>query len=118
MTESNSKLYPHDIGPTIETDFLQLTVTATSQNEANRLIRILTEKKLCASSQVQGPKSNSSEDDQEWRCRFKTSKSLIQKVSNELKVFFGETPYSIKSLPIVKGSHDFFSWLKKQLADE
>lgn len=107
----------HDIGPTIDTEFLQITVKASSKQEAYDLIRLLTEQRLVACAQVQGSESAGFQvEDAIWRCRFKTSRSLHPLVESETKRFFSGRPHEIKSLPIVKGSRQFLEWLKTQLS--
>lgn len=102
--------------PSRKTGFLQITATAGSHEEAAELIRCLTKKRLVACAQVQGRKSDPEHEGAPmWRCRFKTSEMLYSRIETELKNFFSDNTYSVKALPIVKGSDQFLDWLKQQL---
>lgn len=106
----------HDHGPKIKTEFVQITATADSQQDAESLIRLLTEQQLVACAQVQGPETSHEENlGNGWRCRFKTSNLLYPSVKQELDTYFDDRSYSINALPIVRGSDHFLAWLKSQL---
>ena len=105
----------HDIGPAIKTDFLQVTVTVGNQAEAVKLISDLSEKQIVACAQVQGPESSQQDDTIDWRCRFKTSTWLFEKVCSEIDRIQNSRPYTINNSPIVKGSDHFLNWLQGQL---
>ncbi len=105
----------HDIGPTIKTDFLQITVTLGNQAEAVKLISDLSKKQIIACAQVQGPESSLESDSVDWRCRFKTATWLYETVCAEIDQMLGDRAYTIKDSPIVKGSDHFLNWLQNQL---
>jgi periplasmic divalent cation tolerance protein len=101
-----------------KTGFFQITATAKTQEQAERLIRVISEKKLAACAQIQGPAANSIVEQKEpWRCRFKTSDSLFPSFKEELDLFFKDGDYTLKALPIVKGSKVFLEWLKIELGE-
>lgn len=116
MTNKHSCDHPADTSSS-KTGFLQVTATATSHEEADELIRCLTEKQLVACAQVQGKRSDTENGNvPTWKCRFKTSEMLYPRVETELKNFFSDNTYSVKALPIVKGSDHFLNWLNQQLS--
>lgn len=99
-----------------KTGFIQVTASAKTQTEAEQLIRIISQKKLAACAQVQGPEANSIVEKKEpWRCRFKTSDELFPAFKEALDLFFEGAPYTLQALPIVKGSKDFLDWLGAEL---
>ncbi len=100
----------------LKAEYLQITTIAENQQEAEELIGFMTSKKAVACAQVQGPEEIPWDDSEgEWRCKFKTSKILYPNVKKQLTEFFEKDDYTIKAMPIVKGSDYFFQWLKKQL---
>lgn len=105
----------HDIGPTIKTDFLQVTVTVGNQAEAVKLVSDLSKKQIVACAQVQGPESSLQSDSVDWRCRFKTATWLFEKVCAEIKQIQDGRVFTINNSPIVKGSDHFLEWLQNQL---
>ncbi len=105
----------HGIGPTLKTDFLQVTVTVDNQAEAVKLISDLSKKQIVACAQVQGPESGLADNAVDWRCRFKTSTWLFDKVCREIQTIQGGRTYTISDSPIVKGSDQFLNWLQTQL---
>ncbi len=106
----------HDNWSNQQTGFLQITATAKDQKEAESLIKLLTQKQLVACAQVQGPETIVWNDpDVTWRCRFKTSNQLYPEIESEIRSFFGDRKYTLKALPIVKGSEHFLNWLGGEL---
>ncbi|MBU2515433.1 divalent-cation tolerance protein CutA [bacterium] len=117
MAKQEHNCEEHDKSSDTETGYLQITATANDQKEAEALINFLTNKKLVACAQVQGPESSVENDSGlTWRCRFKTSNQLYPDVESELRTFFDNRKYSVKALPIVKGSEHFLSWLGGELS--
>ena len=101
--------------------FLQIVTAVDTQEEAEGLIKRVTDKRIGASAQVQGPTIidkphlDPPAEDLKWRCKFKTTEELLPKVREELRIFFPDGNPRLTVLPIVKGSQPFFEWLEKEL---
>ena len=101
--------------------FLQIVTAVDTQEEAEQLTKLIVEKRIGASAQVQGPTIidkphfEAPVEDLKWRCKFKTTEELLPRVKDELRIFFPDGNPDLTVLPIVKGSEPFFKWLGKEL---
>jgi len=101
--------------------FLQIVTAVDNQSEAEQLIKLIAEKRIGVSAQVQGPTIidkphvDAPAEDLKWRCKFKTTEELLPRVKEELRIFFPDGYPELTVLPIVKGSQPFFEWLEKEL---
>ena len=97
--------------------YLQVVTTTQNREDANKIARLLVEKRLAACVQLFGPiesiywwKENL-ETASEWICYIKTHKNLYDKVEEAIKTIHPyETP-EIIALPIVSGSHEYLEWI-------
>lgn len=103
------------------TQFLLVQTTLESQEDAARLAEVMTEKRLSACCQIEGPITSvywwkgKLEQEQEWKCSFKTSKTLFPKLAEAIKEIHPyETP-EIIAVSIEDGSQEYLSWLQKEL---
>lgn len=103
------------------TDFLQITTTTATRDDAERLANELVMRRLAGCVQVSGPIHSvyrwqgNVESAEEWVCTAKTDRrhvTAIQKLMDELH------PYEVPELiatPIVAGSEPYLQWLAEQL---
>ncbi|MGD9022611.1 MAG: divalent-cation tolerance protein CutA [Deltaproteobacteria bacterium] len=97
--------------------YLQVVTTTQNREDANKIARLLVEKRLAACVQLCGPiesiywwKENL-ETTAEWICYIKTHRNLYDKVEEAIKTIHPyETP-EIIALPIVSGSHEYLEWI-------
>lgn len=106
------------------TNFVQITTTTATRDDAERLARELVTRRLAGCVQVSGPIRSiyrwqgNIEAAEEWVCAAKTSRlhvTAIQNLMDELH------PYEVPELiatPIVAGSEPYLQWLAEQLSDE
>jgi len=98
--------------------------TFEKREEAERIARLLLQKRLCACIQIIGPIKSlylwkgKEEESEEWLCLMKTSSELYKEVETLLlKEHSYEVP-EIIALPIVRGSPSYIKWLEEELAKE
>jgi periplasmic divalent cation tolerance protein len=100
---------------------IQVSTTTSPKIDADRIARVLLEKKLAACVQVIGPMTStywwkgSIEVAKEWLCLIKTESSLYRRVERTIRdVHTYKTP-EIVAVPIVAGSKDYMKWLLSSL---
>ncbi len=105
----------------METDYLLVVTTTRSKKDAENLGHQLVKERLAASAQVQGPIistywwQGNFENNEEWKCTFKTSKQLYQKLEKKIQDLHPYITPEIFAVPILRGSNDYLLWLKKEL---
>jgi periplasmic divalent cation tolerance protein len=104
------------------TDFLHITTTAGSREEANQVARALVERRLAGCVQIVGPIKSvyrwggQVEQGEEWLCLIKTGSdqfAAVEAVIGELSTY--ECP-EIIATPITAGSTAYLSWLGRRLS--
>ncbi len=102
-------------------EFILVSTTTASREDAEKIGFKITEKKLSACSQVEGPITSvywwkeKLEKEEEWRCTFKTAKRLFPEIEKEIKRSHPyETP-EIIATEIVDGSAEYLDWLRSQI---
>jgi periplasmic divalent cation tolerance protein len=103
------------------TEFLQITTTVGTRQDAERIASELVDRRLAGCVQISGPVQSTYrwqgavETAEEWRCVAKTSDvqfAAIERLLAELH------PYDLPELvatPIVAGSDAYLKWLDEQL---
>ena len=101
--------------------FIQILTTTENKEDAEKIAKALTEKKLAGCVQIIGPITriywwkNNLEKSEEWLCLIKSEERLfdeLEKVIKELHPY--ETP-EIIAIPIIIGSKDYLNWLSNEL---
>ncbi|MEQ8162029.1 MAG: divalent-cation tolerance protein CutA, partial [Smithellaceae bacterium] len=95
--------------------------TATKE-EAQKIARHLVEQRVAACVQIAGPIISTYrwqgkvETAEEWLCVIKTRESLYPELEKAIiSLHSYETP-EIIAVPIIKGSREYLSWLKRETA--
>jgi len=103
---------------------LVVLCTFGKREEAERISRLLLQKRLCACIQIVGPIKSvylwkgKEEESEEWLCLMKTSSKLYKEVEALLvKEHSYEVP-EIIALPILMGSPSYIKWLEEELTKE
>ncbi len=103
------------------TDYILVQTTTDSQQAAEKIALKITELRLSACAQIEGPITSvykwkgKLEKEIEWKCTFKTSGKLFRKLETKLKEIHSyETP-EIVAIPILEGSDEYLSWMKNEL---
>lgn len=102
-------------------EFLQLTTTTATRDDAQRIAERLVARKLAGCVQISGPIASTyrwqgkTENSEEWMCTIKTARPQLA----EIQCLIAEIhPYDVPELiatPIVGGSESYLAWLGEQL---
>ncbi len=105
------------------TDFIQVTTTTETAEDARRIAEVLVESRLAACVQVSGPISSTYrwqgkiETASEWRCVVKTRRDLYDRVEGAIR---DAHPYDVPEVlatPIIAGSAAYLRWLDDEVLD-
>jgi periplasmic divalent cation tolerance protein len=103
------------------TDFLQVTTTAGSREDADRIAHALVERRLAGCVQVVGPVHSvyrwggQVEQGDEWICAVKTSETQYAAVESAILELHSYECPEIIATPIAGGSAAYLAWLSRQL---
>ncbi len=102
-------------------NYIQVSTTTEEREDAERMARVLVEKRLAGCVQIVGPMSSTYwwkgnvEVAEEWLCIIKSSRRLYNKLEETIKeVHPYETP-EIIAVPVIEGSKDFLEWLGSEI---
>jgi periplasmic divalent cation tolerance protein len=106
------------------TEYIQLTTTTETKEDAQKIAHSIVAKRLAACVQVIGPMTSvywwkeKIEEAQEWLCVMKSRRSLYAKLEKAIQeVHTYEVP-EIISVPIEGGSESYLEWLDKELTTQ
>jgi periplasmic divalent cation tolerance protein len=100
---------------------IQVFTTTGKKEDAERIAKILLEKKLAGCIQIIGPMSSlywwkgRMEESEEWLCIIKSEKSLYNELEKTIK---DNHPYDVPEIiavPITMGNQDYLDWLNSIL---
>ena len=101
-------------------DFIQVSTTAPSKAEADRIAQTLVERRLAACVQVMGPIEScyrwkgALERSAEWLCLVKTTRGNYAAVEAAI---LANHPYEVPEIiacPIESGSETYLAWLRAE----
>ncbi|MBN1380226.1 MAG: divalent-cation tolerance protein CutA [Deltaproteobacteria bacterium] len=102
-------------------DFVIITTTTDQRKDAEKIARILIEKKLAACVQIAGPVTSiypwkgKIETADEWQCVIKSRADLFGQIEAAIKSIHPyETP-EIIAVPVDNGSKDYLDWMSAEL---
>jgi periplasmic divalent cation tolerance protein len=101
--------------------YILVLMTASSKDEAKKIVRSLLEKKLIACANIIDSVSSvfwwqdRIEEEKEVLVIMKSHKELFNKVSKKVKELHSYDTPEILALPIVDGSSQYLEWMKKVL---
>lgn len=105
------------------TEFLQITTTTGTRQDAERIAAELVSRRLAGCVQISGPIASTFrwqkkiETAEEWLCIVKTGREQLDGIR---KVLAEIHPYEVPELiatPIVAGGEAYLSWLEDQLGE-
>jgi len=101
--------------------YIQISTTVTKKSDAEKIAKVLSEKKLSACAQIIGPITSvyrwkgRLEKSKEWLCVAKTSQRHYASVEEAIKKVHPYQLPEIIATPIIKGSREYFGWMRKQV---
>lgn len=104
------------------TEFLQVSTTTSTRDDAQALAALLLESRMVACAQILGPITSRYwwkgmlEMETEWQCLLKTSRSLYPLVETQILSHHPYQTPEIIAVPIVDGSREYLSWIHQQLS--
>lgn len=102
-------------------EYLQVTTTAPSEEEARRLGSALLERRLAACVQVVGPIESrywwqgKLEEAREWLCLVKTEASRYDELEATIGEVHSYDEPEVVATPIVAGSRGYLGWIGESL---
>ena len=105
-------------------EYLQVTTTASSEEEAHRIAAALVEGRLAACVQVIGPIEShyrwrsDVETEREWLCLAKTSASCYPELEATIRELHSYEEPELVATPIVAGSRGYLEWIGQSLGGE
>jgi periplasmic divalent cation tolerance protein len=103
-------------------EFLQITTTVGSREEADRIATTIVERRLAGCVQVVGPIRSvyrwegRIEHGEEWLCQSKTTRELYDAAEKAIRELHSYDCPEIIATPIVAGSEAYLQWLAEQLS--
>ena len=101
--------------------YVQVITTVNTKSGAERIARVLLEKKLSACTQLCGPMTSvyrwkgRVKKSREWLCVAKTKVNLYAQVEKTIRAIYPYELPEIIAVPIVKGSVGYLRWLEKEI---
>jgi periplasmic divalent cation tolerance protein len=99
------------------TDLYQLSVTASSEQEAKRLAQLAVSQRLAACAQVVGPIVSTYwwhgrvESADEWLCLMKTAGDRVDAAIAAVRAAHSYDTPEILAVPIAAGDRDYLAWV-------
>ncbi len=104
-------------------DFIQVTTTASTKDEAAKIATVLLERRLAACVQVVGPIEShywwkgKIERSGEWLCIIKTVRARYPAVESAIRASHSYEIPEIVACPIEEGSDPYLEWLRRETAE-
>jgi len=102
-------------------EYIQVFTTTEKKEDAEKIAKVLVEKRLAGCIQVVGPiistywwKDNV-ETAEEWLCIIKSKKDIFNELEKSIKEIHPYEVPEIIAMPVVAGSDDYLQWLSKEL---
>jgi periplasmic divalent cation tolerance protein len=105
-------------------EFIQVTTTTATQEDARQIAAALVEQRLAACVQIVGPIESvyrwggKTEMAAEWQCLIKTRRELFAKVEQAIRQLHKYDVPEIIAMPILEGSELYLRWLRIETANE
>ncbi len=101
--------------------YIKISTTVAKRSDAERIARILSEKKLSACTQIIGPITsiyrwrNKIEKSKERLCVAKSKKSHYRKIEQAIKKVHPYKLPEIIATSIIEGSREYLGWMQKEI---
>lgn len=106
------------------TDFIQVSTTTNTRENAEKIAKILLERRLAACVQILGPINSSYwwnrkiERAKEWLCLIKAQSKDYHRIELAIKK---DHPYEVPeilALPIISGNNEYLKWVRRETTGE
>ncbi|MEM1538301.1 MAG: divalent-cation tolerance protein CutA [Candidatus Nezhaarchaeales archaeon] len=103
------------------TEYIQVVVTTSSKEEAERIVRTTLEKRLVGCAQIIGPVTSTYwwqgriEVAEEWLCLMKSRLDLYQDLEATIHSLHSYQVPEILAIPVATGSSKYLKWLDEVL---
>ncbi len=103
-------------------DYLQVSITAGSEQEAEQISAAVVERRLAACVQVVGPIASryrwqgEVEESQEWLCLAKTEAGRYPQLEATIRELHSYDEPEIIATPIVAGSQGYLDWIGESVS--
>jgi periplasmic divalent cation tolerance protein len=103
------------------TDYIQVSTTTASRDDALRIAQVLVEKRLAGCVQIIGPITSvyrwqgRIEQTEEWQCIIKSRQDLFDALADAI---WAGHPYDVPEIlavPVIAGSKDYLAWLEEEI---
>ena len=101
-------------------EYIMVITTTATEQEAQKIARVLLENKLAACVQIIGKMESAYRwegevaKDSEWLCQIKSKASLFEQIATCIKSNHKYKTPEIIAIPIITGSAEYLSWLEKE----
>lgn len=102
-------------------EYIQVLTTTGEREEAERIARILLERRLAGCVQVLGPVSSlywwrgRIEEAEEWLCVIKSREDLYEELEKTIRENHSYEIPEIIAMPVVSGSRSYLEWMSTEL---
>ena len=102
------------------TQAIQIITSASRRDEADKIARVLVERRLAACVQVLGPMSSTYhwqgkiETAEEWLCIAKTAERNFVAVEEAIRELHSYAVPEILAVPVIQGSQPYLEWLEQE----
>lgn len=103
------------------TGYIQVLTAVETEDDAQRIVRVVVEKRLAACAHVVGPIASTYwwkgkvETTQEWLCVFKSKEAAYEALEREIR---SNHPYEVPEIlavPVVAGSRSYLDWIETEV---
>ena len=102
--------------------YIQIFTTTKKKEDAEKIARMLVEKRLAGCIQILPITSiyrwRGIEREDEWLCLIKSKKTLYEELEKTIKEIHPYEIPEIIAVPIIAGSDDYLKWLNNELKKE
>jgi periplasmic divalent cation tolerance protein len=105
-------------------NFIQVSTTVDTNEEAKKIANTLVEKRLAACVQISGPITSTYwwqgqvQTTQEWICTAKTRQVLYDLVEQAIRNVHSYDEPEILAIPILAGSQGYLDWIASETTQE
>ncbi|MEM1524562.1 MAG: divalent-cation tolerance protein CutA [Nitrososphaerales archaeon] len=102
-------------------EYIHVVATMSNKNEAERIAKLLLEKRVAGCVQIIGPIismywwKGKIERAEEWLCLIKSRLNLYNELESLIRENHSYEIPEILAMPIIKGNNDYIKWLNNEL---